>query len=184
MGMKLIDIVEEIAEKTGHNLSDNSIVRKINNLQSELFRKYKRIPTTSRMDLENGLSDYPLPCPVTNIIQLLVDGTEYKQKYLHEDAEQFYYYLDGTASLFPVPDKDVTSGLLIFHHKQPEELPTNDMEAEPDLDSDFRMLLVWGISKDVTNNESDRKVFRDEYNALLAEYISATQLPMPDMMVE
>jgi hypothetical protein len=183
-GMLLNDIVEEIAEKTGHSLSDKSIVRKVNNLLAEIHRKYKRVPTVSKIALVSGLAEYPIPCPLSNIIQVLVDGTEYKLRYFHEEADQFYYYLEGTIGLYPKPEEDVDEGILIFHYKQPDELTIDEMEAEPDIESNFRMLLVWGVSKDATNDRDKIKLFRDEYNSLLADYIAATQLPLPDMTVE
>lgn len=183
-GMTLGDIVEEIAEKAKHHLGDESIVRKVNNLVAELNRKYKRVPTTSRLDLESGLSKYPLPCPLNNIVQLLVDGTEYKLRHLTEDGcGKFYYYLDGGFGLYPKPEKTISEGILIFHYTVPHKLSVNDMNAEPDIDPDYRMLLVWGVSKDVTENEKYQADFRNEYSALLSDYIAATEIPLPDIRV-
>jgi hypothetical protein len=182
--MTVGDIVEEIAEKTGHVLSDASIIRKINNLMSEIFRDFKKIMTTSRLDLESGLSAYPLPCSIYNIYQLLIDGHEYTYQNLKtDDSGKVYYYIDGSFGIYPTPKTDVTEGILVFHYKVPEELSINDMNAEPDIDADFRMLLVWGVSKDVTKNKEDKAEYRDNYNDLLRSYISSTELPLSDIGV-
>jgi hypothetical protein len=178
MGMTVGDIVEEISEKTNHNLSPSSIIRKVHNLQREIFRKHKRIMTTSRRDIESGLATYPSPCPFSNIDQVLVDGCEYRPKTLQQnDCTPFYYALDETIGLSPVPDRDIEEGLLIFHYKIPRELSINDMNAEPDLDADYRMLLVWGVCRDITP-ENGR--FRAEYEDLLTDYTVASALPFPD----
>jgi hypothetical protein len=184
MAMTVGDIVEEISEKTEHFLSDASIIRKINNLMTEIFRDLKRIITTSRLDLESGLATYPLPCSIYNIYQLMINGEEYTYQNLKaEDCGNVYYYIDGSFGIYPTPEKDVAKGILILHYKVPEELSTSDMNAEPDLDADFRMLLVWGVSKDVTKNKEDKAEYRDNYNNLLGTYISSTELPLSDIGV-
>lgn len=183
--MTLGDILEEIAEKAKHHLSDESIVRKINNLQAEIFREYKRIPTVSRADLVKGLVTYPLPCPLNNIDQLLVDGVEYELRDFNENKTcNFYYYLNGTIGIYPPPEKDVSDGLLVFHYLFPTRLSIDAMDAQPDLDADFRMLLVWGVAKDVAENDKDQTLFGKKYESLLANYIVASATPLPDMRVE
>lgn len=128
---------------------------------------------------------YPIPCPITAIEMVLVGGTEYLLRDVNEsEAGQFYYYMDGSIGIYPSPEQDIQDGLMVFHYKVPRRLGLNDMNAEPDLDPDYRMLLVWGVAKDVTENAQDKASFRGEYSSLLLDYSRSTAVSLPDIRVE
>ena len=74
------DVVDEIIEKTPDNmLSVPSILRKITQIRDNLIRNYgasQRETETivSSLDLISGQSQYPLPCPQGNVVDVDVKG--------------------------------------------------------------------------------------------------------------
>lgn len=175
--MFVYEIMEEIAEKSGHYLSPESILRKINQSQANIFRNYVKAPTYSKLDLQEGLSEYPLPRPMGTILRVVSDDHELKYSSLNEfNQSKYYYILDGTIGLSDTPKADVSGGLMIFHKKAPHELNINDMEAEPDLEGDYHMLLVYGPLYDLLKgNESVEH--KNRYDLLLEEFKQANSLP-------
>lgn len=171
------EILEEIAEKSGHSYSDASILRKINQVQANIFRNYVKAPTYSKLDIQAGLSEYPLPRPMGVILKVVSDGHELKYSNLNGfNQTKYYYILDGTIGLYEIPTANVTGGLVIFHKKAPHELNINDMEAKPDLEDDYHMLLVYGPLYDLLKgNESIE--YKNRHDLLLEEFKQANSLP-------
>lgn len=176
--MYLYEILEEIAERSAHNLSDSSVIRKINQIQSNIFRNYVKEPTYTKMDLVGGLSEYPLPRPMGTIIDVVVNGSSYPYSGLKERRDGLYYYiLDGTLGLSATPKDDVTGGINIFHKKAPVELNKNMMDAIPDLDPDYHMLLVYGPLMDIVTDNDKKSEYKAKYDDLLREFLKANDTP-------
>lgn len=74
------DVVDEIIEKTpGNMLSMTSILRKITQVRDDLIRNYgpaqqQSNPIVTQYDLLAGISQYPLPCPPGNVVDVDVKG--------------------------------------------------------------------------------------------------------------
>jgi hypothetical protein len=173
--VKLQEILDEIAEKYPHGLSNDSVIRKINSIQSVLFRTTFRINTLWQDDIMEGIFAYPLPCARTNVIDVLVNDTEY----LYQDVKTganipFYYFTDGDElGLYPTPDKDSIGGLMIFYNREPKELHAGDLGLEPELDRDFHMLLVYGALVQIAENFNDVNMVNNytaKYNGLITEF--------------
>lgn len=164
--MLLGDIIEEIAERLPVTIGENSIIRKINMVQREIFRQV-RVETLSRWDLLSGQAGYPVKFPKSNILLVNVNGRDYPYIPITADSKRYYYtYIRNSVILHPVPQETVEKGLYIYHYKVPYDLTKGDMEKEPDLDTDFRMLLVYGVLKDI----SDDAKYEIKYRSLFREY--------------
>ncbi|MEF3306681.1 phage adaptor protein [Paenibacillus sp. GYB003] len=78
------DVVEEIIEKMNwanpdYGMSVDSILRKVTNVRDDLIRNYgpaqrQADAVVTQLDLLNGKSQYPLPCPPGNVVDVDVKG--------------------------------------------------------------------------------------------------------------
>lgn len=179
--MTLQEVLDEISEKYPHGLTNDSVIRKINFLQGELFRTICRETTTSYLDLIKDQGLYPIDIQKANLIDVLVDGDSYPYSEINSNAHsKFYYVIDGQIGIYPLPKEDKTQGLLVVHYKNPDKLTTGDLNKEPDFDTDFHKLLVYGVIIDIAENYRDADMvnaFTSKYNGLLDEYLLAKQEP-------
>lgn len=169
--MKLYEVVEEIIEKSPHTLSDVSVVRKVNTLRNQLIQSNSTDITTSTLDLETNLAEYPLPCPQQNIKEVVVNGCPYERSELGAVSPcEYYYILSGTIGIYPTPKVDVMEGVQIFHTDALGELSIGDMEAEVGL-KNYDMLIVWGVLKDI---DPGNEKFEKPYDRLYPNYWAST----------
>lgn len=184
MGMTLGQIIVEIKERypPAEALGDESIVRKINNLQAELFRTlYKPIILTI-MDVFEGVYDYPLDFSPTKITGVIIDGIEiFERNAKGSDVvqSQFYYFTENSLCIYPTPKDDIDDGLSVFRYKEPYVLSTNDVGKQPDFDPDFHMMLVYGVCATIAEiNRGDngmQEAFVLSYNALEQKFLQAKE---------
>lgn len=176
--MKLQEILDEIAEKYPHGMPNDSVIRKINQVQNELFRTTFRVKTMSIYNLQKDVFAYKLPFPFTNLSDVVVEGREY----VYQDSKlesniPFYYFIgQDTIGLYPTPDKDVPEGLALFYFRSPSQLTENDLDAVPDLDKDFHMLLVYGALVQIAEAFNDAPMvnnFASRYNGIIEEFHKA-----------
>lgn len=173
--MKLQEILEEIAEKYPHGLSNDSVIRKINNVQNELFRTTFRQNTMAIYNLQEGVFAYTLPFPKSNLTDVVVNG----QEYIYQDSKKasnipFYYFIGKTGlGIYPTPDKDLEEGLALFYNVYPDQLSDTDLTVVPDLDNDFHQLLVYGALVQIAETFADVAMvnnFASRYNGLIKEF--------------
>lgn len=171
----LQEIIDEIAEKYPHGLSNDSVIRKINQIQAELFRTTFKINTMWQDDIIADVFAYALPCARSSVIDVLVNDTEY----IYQDVKKtagvpFYYFTDGNElGLYPTPKEDSAGGLTIFYNRTPVKLTSSGMTSVPELDSDFHMLLVYGALVQIAENFNDVAMvnnYTSKYNGLLEEF--------------
>lgn len=174
--MKLQDIVEEIIERTSGAIHMPSIIRKVDTLQREIYRRYCKDWTWIMLDLEAGQPVYPIPCPPGNIRSVVVNGREYDND-PNQRCGEFYYIVERTLNLHPTPDENVVEGLKIIYKRTPTELQVSLLDAVPDLDEDYHMLLVHGVCKDVVKEPTERSWHQTEYDRLLREFMVANREP-------
>lgn len=175
--MLLIEIVEEIQERSTKSLSMPSIIRKINQVKNNIKRMHSTGVEVSRLDLEPNLSTYPLPCPAGSIVEVLINGARYPQQGLQEHGHSRYYsILDKTLVILPTPTEAITRGLTIFHKTSSRALTVGDLNAEPDMDPDYHMLLVWGVLQETTAG-AEAADYKARYDMLLPDYVIANQAP-------
>jgi hypothetical protein len=176
--MTLQEILNEIAEKYPHGLSNDSVIRKINHIQNELFRTTFRVKTMQIFNLEKDVFAYTLPFPRTNLSDVVVEGREY----IYQDSKKegnipFYYFVGKTGiGLYPTPDKDIVNGVSLFYYVSPTQLTETDLTAVPDLDKDFHMLLVYGALVQICEAFNDVSMvnnYTSKYNGLITEFHKA-----------
>lgn len=176
--MNLQEILDEISEKYPHSLSNDSVIRKINQVQNELFRTIAKIKTMAIYNIQAGVFAYSLPFPRTSLSDVVVEGREY----IYQDSKKqsntpFYYFVGNTGlGIYPTPEKDVVNGLSLFYYKYPEQLVSTNLEAVPELDQDFHGLLIYGALVQIAENYSDVAMvnnFAARYNGLIKEFQKA-----------
>jgi len=177
--MTLQEILDEIAEKYPHGLSNDSVIRKVNVVQNELFRTTFRVNTMTAYDILKDVFSYPLPCSPSNVIDVLVNDTEYIYQDVKKGANVPFYYFteDKELGLFPSPIDDSAGGLIVFHYQEPKQLSASVTSQTPDLDVDFHMLLVYGSLVQIAENFSDVDMvnnFTSKYNGLFQEFKRVT----------
>lgn len=174
--MKLQEILDEIAEKYPHDLSNDSVIRKINLIQNELFRTTFQVRTAAIYNLQKDVFAYTLPFPRSSLCDVVVEGVElpYQDSKKNSLTGAFYYFIgESGLGIYPTPDKNVTDGLALFYFKQPTQLSASDLNAVPELDHDFHMLLVYGALAQIGEVFQDPAMinnFTAKYNGLLEEF--------------
>lgn len=187
--MELQEIIAEISEKYPHSLSNASVIRKLNQVQNELFRTTFRVKTMSIFNLQKDVFAYKLPFPQTNIIEVVVNGEElHYQDYRQKSNSPFFYFVDSrTLAIYPTPDKDVENGLALFYFRYPAQLSETDLNAIPELDQDFHMLLVYGALVQIAEAYADVDMvnnFTSKYNGLIEEFQTANNETPKGLMIE
>ncbi|MFF2156060.1 hypothetical protein ACFVVQ_12160 [Paenibacillus chitinolyticus] len=180
--MTLQDILNEIMELYPHALTQDSVVRKVNDIQNRLYRTYYTQTSVTAFDLIAGLPFYPLGYSASKVVDVVVNGVEYP--YLDGKGIGlgcFYTFTaDNAIELYPVPDKDQARGLMVFHYLEPYQLTMADLGRSPDFDKDFHKLLIYGTCVEVAEGMRDidfANAFTVKYNGLLQEFNQAKRVP-------
>ena len=186
--MTIQEILDTVAFKYPHSYTNDDIIKIINRVQKELFRKMFKPETATQYDLLADNPFYPIDFSPQNIIEVVVNGTEYKQKTTADQAStQFYYVSDNnTVGIYPTPTEDATSGLVIFHYKEPTQLTVSDLGLEPEFDNAWHMLLVYRICKELAENAMDPNMgnyFIGQINSLEDEYRGSTHIPSSEIQL-
>lgn len=170
--MNLQEILDEIAERYPHGLSNDSVIRKINFIQRQLFRTVYRVNTLAQYDIIADVFAYPLPAPRSEIIDVVVGDQEYRYYGVQGQAPCRWWYVTDAdeMGIYPTPDQDIPDGLLVSYYKSPASLSTNTLSATPELDSDYHMLLVYGALVQICEVFQDTSMvnnFTQKYNDML-----------------
>lgn len=176
--MKLQEILAEISEKYPHGLSNDSVIRKINLVQNEIFRTIFRVKTMQIFNLKKDVFAYKIPFPRTNIFDVVVDGREYLYQDSKKESNIPFYYFIGNSDLgiYPTPEKDVENGLSLFYYRYPLQLTVTNLNAVPELDQDFHLLLVYGALVQICEAFNDVSMvnnYTSKYNGLITEFHKA-----------
>lgn len=183
----LQEILDEIAEKYPHGLSNDSVIRKINQVQNELFRTTFPIRSLAIYNLQKNVFAYNLPFPKTSLVGVFANGVEHRYQDVRRKSNTPFYYFVGTTgfAIYPTPTEDVTGGLTLFYNKYPAQLTVNSLSAVPELDADFHMLLVYGGLVQITENFNDVAMVNNytaKYNGLIEEFNKVND-ETPDYLV-
>lgn len=187
--MELQEILAEISEKYPHSLTNASVIRKLNQVQNELFRTTFRVKTMAIFNLQKDVFAYKLPFPQTNVIEVVVEGQElHYQDYRQKSNSPFFYFVDSrTLAIYPTPEEDVVNGLSIFYFRYPAQLSEADLAAIPELDPDFHMLLVYGALVQIAEAYADVTMvnnFTSKYNGLIEEFQKANNEMPKGLIIE
>ncbi|MCE3202473.1 phage adaptor protein [Paenibacillus sonchi] len=176
--MTLQEILDEIAEKYPHELNNASVIRKLNQVQNELFRTTFRERATAIFTLTKGVFVYTLPIPRTNVESVLVQGRPYLHQSVAKHSNIPFYYFEGKTGLgiYPTPSENIVDGLTLFYFRYPTQLAEASLTAVPELDVDFHMLLVYGALVqicEVFNDVTMVNNYTSKYNGLIEEFQKA-----------
>jgi hypothetical protein len=171
----LQEILDAISERYPHSLSNDNIIKKINIAQGELFRTIYKPVTSTTYDILADNPFYPVDYSPETIAEVVVNGTEYPYQDVKYDSLCQYYYIreDNCIGLYPTPTEDATSGLTVFRYEEPTALSTSDLNAIPDFDKAWQMLLVYRVLNDIAQIALDgdmANMFATQYNGLELEY--------------
>lgn len=174
--MLLSEILEEIAERYPHSLTNASVVRKLNDAQNLLFRTEVRRVGQAAYDVTAGTFLYTLPFPYSNLISVVVNDQEYRyQDPKSQNLGTPFYYFTGSNGfgLYPTPTESVTGGMTLFYNLYPVQLSASMLTAKPDLDENFHMLLVYYTLAQIASIYADVAMvnnFASMYEGLLSEF--------------
>ncbi|KRE33293.1 hypothetical protein [Paenibacillus sp. Soil724D2] len=178
--MNVQQILDEIQEKYPHGLSDASVMRKLDEIQKELFRTIYKPVVIDVMDIVNDSEFYILGYSNTKVIDVTVNGVEYTEanvKGVSPSSNQFYWFVgDSVLGLYPTPTTDITDGLMITRYKVPQILTS--VANIPDFDPDFHMMLVYYACKIIAENYKDFDTangFFTQYKASLKSFNMSKQ---------
>lgn len=171
----LQEIIDEIAEKYPHGLSNDSVIRKINQVQNELFRTTFPVRNLAIYNLQKDVFAYNLPFPRSSLVGVLANGVEHRYQDVRRSSNTpFYYFVGSTGfAIYPTPTEDVEGGLTLFYNKYPTQLTTSALTVVPELDADFHMLLVYGALVQIAENFNDVAMVNNytaKYNGLIEEF--------------
>lgn len=187
--MVLQDILDEIAEKYPHGLSNDSVIRKLNREQNKLFRTVFRERATAIYTLQKDVFVYTLPIPRTNVDAVLVLGQPYLHQSVVKRSNAPFYYFEGKTGLgiYPTPTENIVNGLILFYFRYPTQLSVADLTAVPELDVDFHMLLVYSALVEICETFQDTAMvnnYTSKYNGLIGEFQEALNKAPNDDRIE
>ncbi|MEK8206768.1 hypothetical protein NST41_14340 [Paenibacillus sp. FSL L8-0696] len=176
--MILQEILDEISEKYPHGLSNDSVIRKINQVQNELFRTTFRERATAIFTLQKGVFVYTLPIPRTNVETVVVQGRTYLHQSVVNRSNIPFYYFEGKTGLglYPTPTENIVDGLTLFYYRYPMQLSATSLTAVPELDYDFHMLLVYGALAQICEVFQDTAMvnnYTGKFNGMIDEFQKA-----------
>lgn len=171
----LQEILDAIAERYPHSLSNENIIKKLNITQNELFQTIYKPVTATTYDLIADDPIYPIDYSTDSIVSVVVNGVGYPfQSVQYDGLDQYYYIFEGDCiGLYPTPLKDSVKGLTVFRYEVPTELSVSNLSAIPEFDKAWQMLLVYRVCNDLARIALDgdmANVFATQYNGLELEY--------------
>lgn len=145
----LLYVKRQFGDESGVQITDADILRWANAGQIEIFRRNKPIKATSTADLTKGITAYTFPNNVMMVQSIVVGGLPIPQRSFEEAQAygfsvdplktntgdpQFWWEFGGTFSFYPVPDKTVVAGIILYYLKGPTDLiATTDLLSVPDM---------------------------------------------------
>jgi hypothetical protein len=188
--VNLTEIVAEIDEKYPSGYDTASKVRKIDKLQKKLYRTVVKNTIVTTYELLEDQPQYALGIHPSKIREVLVDGKMYEYKQIESQAaSRFFYILKEGATyyigLYPTPTTETE--LMIYHYEEPTTVSSADMTVSPDLDADFHDLFVYGICKELAENDRAFDIangFTRMYQSELDKFIEANMDTEPAQIQE
>lgn len=141
-------IKRQFGDESGVQVTDDDIIRWINQGQEEIFRRSEPVKSEAVTDMTSGVTNYTMPSDVLKVQSLLVNNKPLERK-SYQEAEEYILYNDpdnsqtgtpliwyewaGTFILWPVPDATQTGAIKIRYIKAATKVSaTTDILAVPD----------------------------------------------------
>lgn len=184
--MTVQEILDELQLKYPHSYTNSQVVNRLDRLQKRIFRQLNTLVYSTTTTVANQAA-YNTTYKSQQIRKITVDDLDY-QYWTPEQSKpaRYWYWINGTITLFPTP---TTSGdtIEIWSNKVPTTLLTGSLAASPDLDSDFHMLLCYGVAKEIAEDLRDGSMataFAVAYNDLYNEMEQGYQNSEPYVVKE
>lgn len=173
--MTLQEILDNIMKKYPHSFDNSIIIGMINDIQKRLFRTIYKPDTATTYDILADNPFYPISYSPENIIDVVVNGTEYPYQNIKYDSLGRFYYItdDNSIAIYPTPTATVAGGLTVFRYKEPTVLTISSLGIEPDFDKAWHMIIVYAVCQELAQNALDSNmvnVFTSQYNGVETEY--------------
>lgn len=182
--MNLTEVIAEVDEKYPNGLSTASKVRKADVLQKRIYRRLKKQNYVT-YDLLTDQSEYPLTVEQSSVFQVDVrNATSFKfsnyplrevEDYTKKDSKYHYFISDPGVGdwigIHPTPT-DNEDAVTIYYYEVPGTL--SDINSTITLYENYRMMLVYGICKEIAENYRDTDIaagFAYQYNELETELL-------------
>lgn len=175
--MTVAELLSELLLKYPHAYANTDIVPRMDRLQKRIFRKLNTINYNTTTTIANTAT-YATTLKSQQIRKITVDGLDYTYWTPEEDQPaRYWYWNNGNITLSPTP---TVSGLTIeiWSYRVPTTLSSGSTSATPDLDSDYHMLLVYGVAKEICEDLRDGSMavaMATAYNDLYEEMMQAYQ---------
>lgn len=183
--MNLVEVIAEIREKYPNGLENDSLIRKADIIQKQIYRKLKKQNYVT-YDLITDQSEYPLTVDINSVIQVDVRNTESGKfcKYPKRKAtditgeySKYHYFISDAGigdwiGIYPMPT-DNENLFTVYYYEVPGSLDT--INSAITLYENYRMMLVYGICADIAENDKNIDMaarFTNQYNALEADLLS------------
>lgn len=151
MSMTRQQILDQAGLRVPHGVQTADLIVIANNIEGELFRTIYKKKTFTSYDVVANLAFYPLDFDIAKVLSVLVGNQEYDWEDNDDrEAEAPYAYAyENAVVVVPTPDKNITSGLMVWHYLEPAKWSEENLTSSPDFDGDFHMILVWLIARDL-----------------------------------
>lgn len=177
--MTVTDLLAELQLKYPHAYTNDQVINRMDRLQKRIYRNLNTINYNTTTTI-NGTATYATTLKSRQIRKITVDGVDYGYWTPEEDKPaRYWYWNNGNIVLFPIPNQ---SGLTIeiWSYRVPTTLSSASLSATPDLDTDFHMLLVYGVAKEIAEDMRDGSMavamataYNDLYNDMQFGYQNA-----------
>ena len=170
--MTVQEILADVDDRIANEISAETKIRWINQIQRELFRDYPLPEDVYLFETIPNLQFYELPadCAVDRITNVVVGTTQYPYVSFSETAPFcFWTFIAGYLFLYPVPNEVLS--VSIYYKPRPNELTSGNLQEKPNFPEDYHELLVYGCAIRVSQylNEPNREVSFTTSFQMLAE---------------
>lgn len=187
--MTVQEMLDELQLKYPHSYTNAQVVNRMDRLQKRIFRQLNTYDKT-QMNLQGAGNDTLNASGIKprTIRKFTIDNIEYPFWRPEEEKPVRYYYYSSTSTIKYFPPTS-TAGMILdlWYYVTPTTLSANTLGATPDLDSDYHMLLVYGVAKEIAEDLRDGSMataFAVAYNDLYNEMQQGYQDPTPKTVIE
>ena len=143
-------VKRQFGDEAGIQVTDDDIIRWINDAQLEILSQNRVLKGKSTTDLVSGQFEYPFPdVPILDVQSIWVDGqkveyrsfNEFEEYVIGEDPNRtssgtptIWTEWAGTLVFYPTPNTDGTANVTIYYTQGPTVVSTvNDQLSVPDI---------------------------------------------------
>lgn len=167
MSLTLRQIVDMADKRVPNTETDDTKVTYLNQLQLQLFRKFKfpeemeKIQTVKNQALYT-LPSYIEPSRIVSIVVTDFDGSNptlytYKSNMDELTGNKYYFVRTESSNMIRIYETpDITGDLIMINYQQSANtLSSSDMTISPKFSKDYHMLFVYGLCRELAEINND-----------------------------